>query len=100
MVALSDEEIAFVELELDDEDAEDKFDHLMGEAVKRKIIKKQRKRKVRFFSDKEGFKVVKKNGRFVEVKVSPKEARKRSKSAKISAKKFKTKRDQGIKRFK
>jgi|TARA_Y100000590_G_C15067979_1_gene768915 hypothetical protein len=73
------------------------FKELMDEfveALKRKVVYRNGKRVVKKVTDKDGYKVVKVDGKEKEVKMSSKEKIARKKAAKIAARKRKSKSSQ------
>ena len=59
------------------------------EAIKRERVVRNGNWKIKFSSDKEGYKILNKKGTRTEVRISPEEARKRKKAAKRAARKRK-----------
>ena len=72
-----------------DEDGIDK-DSEINERLIRKIVFRNGKRLIKFVSDKENYRVQKKNGRPIEVRMKPSEVLKRKKSQRIASKKRKS----------
>ena len=66
-----------------DEDGIDK-DSEINERLIRKIVFRNGKRLIKFVSDKENYRVQKKNGRPIEVRMKPSEVLKRKKSQRIA----------------
>jgi len=63
--------------------------NIILEMIKRERVVRDGKWKIKYSSDKDGYKIVNKNGTRTEKKISPEEMRKRKKAAKRAAKKRK-----------